>query len=92
MGLVRVSLTIVGEVQGVSYRASAQAAATRLGLAGWVRNCANGDVEAEVEGEAAVVEEFVNWCWKGPPAAWVEEVRSKPSSSTGVLKGFSVVR
>ena len=38
-------LRVRGLVQGVFYRASTEQTALRLGLAGWVRNCANGDVE-----------------------------------------------
>jgi len=82
MGTVRAHLLISGRVQGVFYRASAHEAAVRLGLTGWVRNVPNGDVEAEVEGPEATVDEFGEWCWKGPPSARVEdiEVQKVPAS------------
>src|SRR5690606_18973187 len=44
-GMERLSLRIRGRVQGVFYRAETQATASRLGLAGWVRNREDGSVE-----------------------------------------------
>ncbi len=67
-------LRIHGRVQGVCYRASAQAEALRLGLAGWVRNRADGTVEALVAGAEAIVEQFIDWARQGPPAARVDRV------------------
>ena len=45
----RVRVTIEGRVQGVFFRACTRDEAARLGLAGWVRNRADGTVEAEIE-------------------------------------------
>ncbi len=67
-------LRIHGRVQGVCYRASAQDEAVRLGLAGWVRNRADGTVEALVAGAEAIVEQFIDWARRGPPAARVERI------------------
>lgn len=64
-------LNICGRVQGVSYRASAQFEAERLGLTGWVRNRRDGSVEAVVVGHATLVEEFIAWARRGPAAAVV---------------------
>ena len=64
-------LLIHGKVQGVSYRASAQAKARELALHGWVRNLRSGDVEAVVSGPEDVVESFIDWARQGPPAAQV---------------------
>lgn len=67
-------LLIHGRVQGVRYRAGAQAEATRLGLAGWVRNRADGSVEALAIGPPAQVEAFAAWARRGPPKAQVLRV------------------
>ncbi|MCK0505513.1 acylphosphatase [Aromatoleum anaerobium] len=67
-------LTIRGRVQGVYYRASAQAEGVRLGLAGWVRNRRDGSVEALVAGPETAVEHFITWARRGPPAAHVQEL------------------
>lgn len=67
-------LDIHGKVQGVYYRASAQAEGLRLQLHGWVRNRRDGSVEALVSGPAPVVEEFIAWARNGPPAARVDRL------------------
>jgi acylphosphatase len=67
-------LHIHGRVQGVWYRASAQQEAVRLGLSGWVRNRADGSVEALVAGPAALLEAFIDWARRGPPKACVERI------------------
>ncbi len=69
-------LRIEGKVQGVSYRAGAEAEARRLGLRGWVRNRFDGSVEALVAGSPAAVESFIAWAWQGPAAAQVSAVRT----------------
>ncbi len=67
-------LRIHGRVQGVRYRASAQAEASRLGLAGWVRNRSDGSVEALAVGRRIQVEAFIAWAHQGPPKAQVSRV------------------
>lgn len=67
-------LRIHGRVQGVWYRASAQAEASRLGLAGWVRNRSDGSVEALAVGRHIQVEAFIAWAHQGPPKAQVSRV------------------
>lgn len=47
-----------GRVQGVFFRAQTRAAARGLGLAGWVRNLADGSVEAHAEGDPERLAEF----------------------------------
>ncbi len=69
-------LRIRGRVQGVGYRAAARAEAVRLGLAGWVRNRADGSVEALAHGPATTIDRFAKWCRHGPPAARVSEVEA----------------
>lgn len=64
-------LQVHGRVQGIGYRHWAVATATRLGLAGWVRNRADGTVEAMVEGDTAAVEEMLRACRRGPVGAAV---------------------
>jgi acylphosphatase len=69
-------LSITGRVQGVFFRAWAREQAEVLGVAGWVRNCPDGRVEAHVEGEEAAVGQMLQRLRKGPPSARVEDVRT----------------
>lgn len=66
-----VHLIARGRVQGVWFRASTQDQALQLGVCGWAKNCADGTVEIHAEAEKEILEQFVNWCKKGPPAAQV---------------------
>jgi acylphosphatase len=74
-----VRLTIHGRVQGVFYRDWTVRTARELGLAGWVRNCPNGTVEALVQGEAAAVREMIARMRSGPPRAEVERIEERAS-------------
>lgn len=67
-------LMIRGRVQGVAFRASAQVEAERLGLHGWVRNRADGRVEALVAGSPTAVDGFLRWAHHGPTRARVDGV------------------
>lgn len=74
VGDTRLRVMISGRVQGVWFRAWTQQEAERLGLSGWVRNLADGRVEATFAGPSAQVEEMLRLCGQGPPLARVESV------------------
>jgi len=69
-----VTVKIEGRVQGVYYRAWTQQTAKSLGLDGWVRNRADGGVEAVFSGSADKVEAMLQACADGPPDAKVTSV------------------
>jgi acylphosphatase len=71
---VRRRVVVRGLVQGVGFRVSCARRAQRLGLAGAVRNCPDGTVEAAFEGPPDAVEAMVAWCRQGPPMAEVSGV------------------
>jgi acylphosphatase len=70
----RAHVVVHGAVQGVFFRVEARDRARSLGVAGWVRNAADGSVEAVFEGEDERVESMVSWCRRGPRGARVDEV------------------
>jgi acylphosphatase len=80
---------VYGRVQGVFYRQWALNQARALGVAGWVRNCPDGTVEAHLEGEEAAVAQMIQGMRQGPSQARVEDViveHAEPQE----LQGFSV--
>jgi acylphosphatase len=84
-----IRLRIEGRVQGVFFRASVERRAAELGLAGWVRNCADGSVELCAEGSQEACRALKAFCAEGPPAARVDSVRERPCSPSGGT-GFEV--
>jgi acylphosphatase len=85
-------VVISGRVQGVWFRASTKDKADELGLTGWVKNTARGDVEAVFEGEECTVREMLDWCWRGPPLAKVTAVKETRKPFSGIFSDFSVLR
>ncbi len=82
-GLLTVRLRISGTVQGVWYRGWAVETARVLGVGGWVRNRADGTVEALVHGSETAVEKMIAACRSGPPAARVSDVTCHPATAGG---------
>jgi acylphosphatase len=84
-------VTIHGRVQGVAFRHHTKLRARELGLAGWVRNRADGSVEVWAEGPPAGVAQLLTWLAIGPPAARVERVEAH-SVPPAALDRFVVLR
>ena len=75
-------IRVTGRVQGVGFRYALRDEARRLGLCGWVRNRADGSVEALVQGNDESVTALVAWARRGPRLAQVDEVREDPVTPT----------
>ena len=86
----RVHLIIHGMVQGVFFRAHTRAMGERLGLAGRAINRPDGTVEAVAEGPRDRLEEFVQWCHRGPEMARVDRVEVSWEEATDKLSGFHI--
>jgi acylphosphatase len=69
-----ISVRITGRVQGVGFRIAAVRRAHMLGVTGWVRNAADGAVEALLQGSVDAVDQMLSWLHQGPPGARVAEV------------------
>lgn len=77
---------VTGLVQGVFFRAWTREQAERLGVAGWVRNCTDGSVEAQLEGDAKAVERLTDLLGQGPDGARVDRIEiaeAAPENSDG---------
>ncbi len=88
----RVHLLVNGRVQGVGYRYATKMMATQLGLTGWVKNLADGRVEAVAEGPREKLESLASWAKQGPSSARVEDVAATWSEATGEFSSFGVAR
>lgn len=80
---------IYGRVQGVFFRQWAVNQARELGVSGWVRNCANGSVEAHIAGGEGAVTHMVDRMREGPPGARVDDFVVADAEAEPV-EGFSV--
>ncbi len=86
-------LVITGRVQGVGFRHWMHTRAQRMGVSGWVRNLADGSVEALLDGPADAVEELLRACRRGPAGAEVrsiEETMAEPVDAPGFVMRPSV--
>jgi len=86
-----VRLRIEGRVQGVWYRGWTVRTAGRVGVDGWVRNLRDGAVEAVLAGSDMAIEAMIKRCWRGPPAANVQNIHQEPFEGD-VPEGFREVR
>jgi acylphosphatase len=73
-GPVAKRVVVHGSVQGVLFRDTTRRKAESRGVAGWVRNCSDGSVEALFEGDAGAVDAMVAFAREGPRGAQVERV------------------
>src|SRR5262249_10918359 len=83
-------LGIEGRVQGVGFRFSALDEARRLGVTGWVRNTADGDVELLAEGDEGCLRRLATWCHAGPPGARVTHVEQQWLAFSGAFDSFRI--
>jgi acylphosphatase len=81
---------ISGRVQGVGFRQYTERCALREGLHGWVRNAADGAVEAEAEGDAESIARFEAALHAGPRGSRVDTVDISEATPTLRATGFMV--
>lgn len=80
--IVRYHLLFTGRVQGVGFRWTCLSSAEKLGIAGWVKNLADGSVSMDVQGTAAqlikhldgIHEQYARMRCR----VWLEEAREMP--------------
>ena len=85
-------LVVHGRVQGVNFRSATRQTARRHGVTGWVRNRADGAVEAWLEGTPDAVESVRAWIETGgPPAGEVDHVEVDRMEPEG-FEAFEVRR
>ena len=88
--MVTRQIRVSGIVQGVGYRAALRQQAHSLGVTGWVRNRADGSVEALAHGTPAAVEALIAWARRGPPGARVADLRISEAAAASTPTGFEL--
>lgn len=86
----RLHLIVMGKVQGVFFRAESKKKAIELSVRGWVKNTSDEKIEIVAEGNEKRLEEFLEWCKKGPSGAEVEFVQIENERYTGESKRFEI--
>jgi acylphosphatase len=86
--VITMNIRIEGQVQGVGFRDFAIREATARKLKGWVRNRADGSLEAVASGPRTVVESFITACIQGPRGARVTAFNLMPTEAPQTL-GFT---
>ena len=77
---------VTGRVQGVFFRAWTRDEARLGSVAGWVRNCSDGSVEAHLEGELSAVRSVIESITRGPSCARVENVEVREAEPQGLSR------
>ncbi len=72
--------TVEGRVQGVGFRWFVEGVANSLGLAGYVKNLYNGEVEVYAIGRPEMLDELRRSLERGPRGARVTAVRESPAA------------
>jgi acylphosphatase len=83
-------LVVEGRVQGVGYREFVRRVALRHNLSGWVRNRANGTVEARASGAGPALDALVDAMRLGPPGASVRDLRALADRDPPEARGFVI--
>jgi acylphosphatase len=88
--LVARRVLVSGRVQGVGFRFFVEARAAAEGIHGWVRNLADGRVEALLEGDEESVDRVESVLRRGPSGAEIEDVVVEIMPPSGRATGFTV--
>ncbi|WP_313885226.1 acylphosphatase [Clostridium sp. DJ247] len=80
-----------GRVQGVGFRYHTAYTASSFGLTGWVKNCDNGSVELEVQGEYNSLTLFVEKLKHGNRFAKVDNLSLIEIEPKNNEKSFKVI-
>ena len=81
---------VEGRVQGVFFRASTRDKAAEIGLQGWVRNLADGRVEALACGTEQQLATLEAWLHQGPPMAAVSRLEIEACEAADEFSDFTI--
>jgi acylphosphatase len=79
-----------GRVQGVGFRWFVEREARLLGIAGWVRNNHDGNVEVQAQGTREQLAALLSRLRQGPPAARVDDVAESEAQLKDGINSFRI--
>jgi len=82
---------IQGRVQGVGFRYYTQIEARKRAVSGWVRNCADGSVEALICGAPESIDAMKQWLKSGPSYAQVDQIEFSAGHFPDNCNDFRIV-
>jgi acylphosphatase len=88
--LVRLHITVSGNVQGVGYRYFTQMKASQFGITGWVKNHSDGAVEIVAVGEKDNLDQFIDSLRQGNPFSKVSNLNVEELNDTEPFHSFKI--
>ncbi|MDD5260096.1 MAG: acylphosphatase [bacterium] len=88
--LKAVHIIVKGTVQGVGFRYYTRQLASTLGLSGFVKNLANGDVEIEAEGSKEGLQSLIHDLRNNKMAEYVADLKIEWSAYQNKYKDFVI--
>jgi acylphosphatase len=86
-----IRIIVSGKVQGVSFRMYTRVKAREIGVCGYVRNLANGDVEIMATGDQFQLDKLINWAKLGSPLSLVKNLDVEIiTNQVNSYKGFDI--
>jgi len=89
--LVAYTFIVAGRVQGVGFRWFVKESASRLGIAGTVKNLHDGRVEVFAQSDLTTIYKLKDLLAKGPSFSRVDTVTEKKCELNHDLKEFKVI-
>ena len=86
----RVHVFYGGRVQGVGFRMTAEDAARRFGVAGWVKNLRDGRVEIVAEADEAPLQQFLEAIRAGPMKNFIQHEEISWSVASETFSEFEI--
>ncbi|MEP6513069.1 MAG: acylphosphatase [Parafilimonas sp.] len=84
-------IIVKGQVQGVFFRKYTKQKAQQLNIKGWVRNLPDDSVEIIAQGDKKNLQQFIEWCKRGPSNASVTDVIAEEISAES-FREFSILK
>jgi acylphosphatase len=86
----RVHVIVQGAVQGVGFRYFALRTAQKHAIQGYVKNCSNGNVELDIEGETERIDTFLHEIQTGARFAEIDHVALEWQQEVLNYSGFEI--